>query len=74
VSLTIADISRSRIRLNIIPETLRRTTLGDLFEGATVNVETDIIGRYVRRLLGSVQSTNLTAERLAEWGYTGGRA
>jgi len=50
ISLTIASIQESAITVNLIPVTLERTTWKYKREGDLVNVETDIIGRYVEKL------------------------
>lgn len=47
----------------LIPHTMDVTTLGALFEGQRVNVETDVIARYVVRLLGEGYMENLNKER-----------
>jgi riboflavin synthase len=52
VSLTINAVEGSRFQVMLIPETLARTTLGALVIGSRVNLEGDIIGKYVARLLG----------------------
>ncbi|MCX7787926.1 MAG: riboflavin synthase [Spirochaetes bacterium] len=52
ISLTIASIQESTISVNLIPVTLERTTWKYKREGDFVNVETDIIGRYVEKFLG----------------------
>ena len=52
VSLTVASVAPDRFGVALIPETLKRTTLGSKKVGATVNVEADIIGKYVARLTG----------------------
>jgi riboflavin synthase len=41
------------VRVSLIEYTLRHTTLGDLQPGHGVHVESDIIGKYVQRLLGA---------------------
>jgi riboflavin synthase len=51
VSLTIADLTDSGLEVSLIPETLERTTLGSLEPGDLVNVECDVLARYVRRQL-----------------------
>lgn len=53
VSLTIAAVDRDSFEIALIPHTASRTTLGALREGTSVNIETDIIGKYVERLLGA---------------------
>jgi riboflavin synthase len=51
VSLTVADLIDSGLEVSLIPETLERTTLGALGPGDRVNVECDVLARYVRRQL-----------------------
>jgi riboflavin synthase len=53
VSLTIASVEGSSVEVSLIPETLERTTLGSLEPGDRVNVECDVVARYVRRLVES---------------------
>ena len=52
VSLTVAALSDDWFEVSLIPETLQRTTLGRLQEGARINLELDVVARYVERLLG----------------------
>ncbi|MGH6932516.1 MAG: riboflavin synthase [Dongiaceae bacterium] len=51
VSLTVNEVEGHRFGVNIIPITLRETTLGDRQAGDTVNLEIDPLARYVARLL-----------------------
>jgi riboflavin synthase len=51
VSLTVARLEDPRVEVSLIPETLERTTLGRLEPGDPVNVECDVLARYVRRQL-----------------------
>jgi riboflavin synthase len=51
VSLTISDLTDVGLEVSLIPETLERTTLGSLEPGDRVNVECDVLARYVRRQL-----------------------
>lgn len=51
VSLTVNAVEGSRFEVNIVPHTLRATTLGELDVGRRVNLEVDIIARYLERLL-----------------------
>jgi riboflavin synthase len=53
VSLTIAELDGSVLEVSLIPETLERTTLGALEPGDRVNVECDVLARYVRRQLSA---------------------
>ena len=50
VSLTVNEVDGSRFAVNLIPHTLASTTLRSLAEGDTVNLEIDLIARYVARL------------------------
>jgi riboflavin synthase len=50
VSLTVASIMNTSITIAIIPHTLELTTLRDLRPGETVNIELDMIGKYIVRL------------------------
>ncbi len=52
VSLTCFNSSTNGFRVTIIPYTFEHTTFGSLKAGDTVNLEFDIIGKYVKRLLG----------------------
>lgn len=51
VSLTVNDIRGDRLQLSLIDYTLHHTTLGGLGAGSRVHVETDVIGKYVRRII-----------------------
>jgi riboflavin synthase len=52
VSLTVADLTGDGFEVSLIPETLERTTLGSTQTGDKVNLEFDVVARYVERLLG----------------------
>jgi riboflavin synthase len=58
VSLTIAALDGNAVEVSLIPETLERTTLGGVKQGDRVNVECDVLARYVRQMLSSVPSLN----------------
>ena len=51
VSLTIADVSGYTFKICVIPETLDKTTLKNLRKGSKVNIETDMLGKYVEKFL-----------------------
>jgi riboflavin synthase len=51
VSLTVNAVTDARFELNIVPHTWQNTTLGTLVVGAAVNLEVDLIARYLERLL-----------------------
>lgn len=50
ISLTIASLAARQLEVAVIPYTLRATTLGEKHAGAQVNLEADLIGKYVARL------------------------
>jgi riboflavin synthase len=51
VSLTVAELGEGWIEVSLIPETLERTTLGEAGPGRKLNVECDVVARYVERLV-----------------------
>jgi riboflavin synthase len=51
ISLTVSGLGAGWIEVSLIPETLARTTLGATGVGATVNLEVDMIAKYVERLV-----------------------
>jgi riboflavin synthase len=53
VSLTVNEVSGARFGVNIIPHTLACTNFGTAVPGQQMNLEVDLIARYVARLLGS---------------------
>ena len=72
ISLTVAALGADWFEIAVIPHTWNVTNLSSLARGATVNLEVDIIAKYVERMVGaySVPSKEiLTIEKLAELGY-----
>ena len=81
VSLTVSGLGEDWLRVDVIPTTLRETNLGQLVVGDRVNLESDILGKYVRRSAakggsrlsddGAEPSSDggLTLEKLAENGF-----
>jgi len=72
VSLTIADLSAAGITVALIPFTLSETTLGRKQVGDPVNIETDILARYVERLFeidAEEEHYELDLGKLRNWGY-----
>jgi len=51
VSLTIAELGEGWVEVSLIPETLERTNLGEIESGSRLNVEADVVAKYVERLL-----------------------
>lgn len=54
VSLTVNEVEGARFGVNLIPHTLTVTTLGTLATGDRVNIEVDLLARYLERLAGTV--------------------
>ncbi len=52
VSLTVSAVDDDSFAVSLIPETLERTTLGALAPGSPVNLEVDIVAKYVEKLVG----------------------
>jgi riboflavin synthase len=53
VSLTVTEVGPDWFGVSLIPTTLEHTILGDLREGSRVNIEVDVIAKYVERLLAA---------------------
>ena len=53
VSLTVASLGEGTFGVSLIPETLERTTLGRASPGDSVNLEVDVLAKYVERLVGA---------------------
>ncbi len=75
VSLTVNAVAGAAFEINIVPHTLAETTLGELAPGRRVNIEVDILARYLERLLtagkveGEADEGGLTRELLARHGF-----
>ncbi len=70
ISLTVVDLDDHGFSVALIPETLERTTLGKKAVGATVNLEGDPIGKWVRRSLQQMLGTSgITPEKLEDLGF-----
>ncbi|AMV72184.1 riboflavin synthase [Desulfuromonas carbonis] len=73
ISLTVNQVEGDRFEVSIIPHTLAMTTLKHREPGARVNLEVDVIGKYVERLLGPRETPGegggLALETLAKYGF-----
>ena len=71
ISLTIASMDENSFSVAIIPETLKKTTLGKAKIGDAVNIETDIIVKTIKKQLEKIlpQKQTLTMETLREMGF-----
>ncbi len=71
ISLTLSNIDKEGFSVAVIPQTLKKTTLNNAKIGDSVNIETDIIIKAVKKQLDKILPKNepLTAERLRELGF-----
>lgn len=70
VSLTVNSVSGNRFELNIIPHTARSTIAGTYSTGTRVNIEVDLLARYLERLVACAgEGEGLSMEFLEEHGY-----
>lgn len=76
-SLTVNAVNGAQFELNIIPQTMAETIFGHYRAGSRVNLEVDVIARYLERLLqgdaaATSGTTGLSLDTLAEHGFLGG--
>ena len=75
ISLTVARVDEAGFQVSVIPHTGEETTLLEKVPGDLVNLENDVIGKYVERLLGLGKSeeekkeSGITMEFLQEFGF-----
>ena len=69
ISLTVAAVTERDFSVSVIPHTASETTLGERRTGDTVNLETDIIGKYVERFLSRSPESGITREFLSQYGF-----
>jgi riboflavin synthase len=69
ISLTVADVDATGFSVAMIPHTAKLTTLGFKTAGDSVNLESDIIGKYVERLLGARTGGGVDLELLRKTGF-----
>jgi riboflavin synthase len=69
ISLTVADVDTTGFSIAMIPHTAKLTTLGFKSAGDSVNLETDIIGKYVERLLSGRVEDGVSLELLKKTGF-----
>ena len=73
ISLTVNQVEGGVFDLNIVPHTLANTTMADYVEGMEVNLEVDIIARYLERMLQAGEGDSIdtiTLEKLRQYGFT----
>lgn len=75
VSLTVASLDGEGFTVALVPHTLEVTTLGDLRKGSRVNLEADLLGKWVRRILAdavpAAAPSRVTRSLLEEQGFGG---
>ena len=69
VSLTVNEVKGNTIRLTVIPHTLKVTNIIDLKVGDEVNIEFDVLAKYVQRTLDKDGKNKITEEYLKGLGY-----
>jgi len=70
VSLTVNETLPDSFTVMLIPATLAQTTLPDKQPGNRVNLETDILGKYVEKFLNTKENQGVTMERLIKEGFS----
>lgn len=69
ISLTVASVGANDFTVSLIPHTREITNLSDKKIGGVINIETDIIGKYVEKLMQKRDSRNITKDFLFENGF-----
>lgn len=69
ISLTVVIVTANDFTVSLIPHTREITNLKEKKQGSLINIETDIIGKYVEKLLGKSKETNITRDFLIENGF-----
>ena len=69
ISLTVNEVKSDRVSVTIIPHTASHTTLGSKKVGDKVNIETDILGKYVEKLITKEPGKKVDAALLSEHGF-----
>jgi riboflavin synthase len=70
VSLTVNGVDAERFEVNVIPHTQATTVISEYVRGTPVNIEVDLIARYLERLVQPIKSS-VTYEKLKRHGYVG---
>ncbi|MDY3738681.1 MAG: riboflavin synthase [Peptoniphilaceae bacterium] len=69
ISLTISNVDKSSFEVSIIPTTIRETNLASKKVGDLINIETDIIGRYIYKFLNNRNKNDIDYEFLKKCGF-----
>ncbi len=73
ISLTVARLEGNRFTVSLIPHTLEKTTMALAAKGSRVNLEFDLVGKYIETMLEAGKGSEGEAglrEKLKSWGYT----
>jgi len=73
ISLTVNEQSDTTFTVNIIPYTASKTTIGLKVQGDTINIETDILGRYVEKFMTTGRDSGIDLDFLYTHGYIRGK-
>ena len=68
-SLTVNEVSENRFTINVIPHTQDETIIGNYKVGQKVNLEVDVVARYLERLNSQADSQSINAEFLEQHGF-----
>lgn len=73
ISLTVAKVTEQGFQVSVIPHTRKETALSEKKAGSLINIECDIIGKYIEKLIshkeGPAQGSKLTEQFLSEHGF-----
>ena len=69
ISLTVAKVSKVNFSVSVIPHTLEQTILKSKQVGSTVNLENDILGKYVQKLMDNSPKSEISKELLYQNGF-----
>ena len=69
ISLTVAKVSKLNFSVSVIPHTLEQTILKSKQVGSTVNLENDILGKYVQKLMDNSPKSEISKELLYQNGF-----
>lgn len=69
ISLTVANLTQDTFCVSVIPHTAAQTTLAQRKIGDAVNLENDLVGKYVEKLLGSTKPGGISKEFLTQHGF-----
>ena len=69
ISLTVAKLDKNRCTIAIIPHTVEMTNLKSLKPGDPVNLEADLIAKYVEKMMAAAPESSITVEELVSKGF-----